>query len=66
MMDWRDEHWRDLAATDNFFRELRAEFWGCLNDGWYETSDAMVVQRLRGQRDVFEAIERVLGARRED
>lgn len=53
--------WRDLPATKEFFRALEADFGASLGVGWYETTDAAVVQRLRGQRDVFEAIRRILG-----
>lgn len=58
--------WRDLAATKEFLRELRSEFPGCLGDGWYQHTDPMILQRLRGQRDVFEAISRILGERSKD
>ncbi len=63
MMDWRNEHWHDLAATEEFFSELRSHF---DFDGWYKTSDILTIQRLKGQRDVFEAIQTILGKRRED
>ena len=56
--------WRDMAATQEFFKELNDQF--SFNDLWYETSDHMVVQRLRGQRDVFEAIAAILGERGEE
>jgi hypothetical protein len=55
-------NWQNLAATKEFFHALHAEFRSCLKDGWYETTDSMVIQRMRGQRDVFVAIERLLGS----
>lgn len=51
--------WRNLEATRWFFKTLREQF---DLDGWYTSSDPLYVQRLRGQRDVFEAIARLLNA----
>lgn len=41
--------------TREFFRALKAEF--DLENAWYTSSN---VERLRGQRDVFEAISRIV------
>lgn len=49
--------WRNIEATRWFFKILREQF---DFDGWYANTDPMYVQRLRGQRDVFEAIARLL------
>lgn len=49
------ENWLAHPITREFFRALKAEF--DLDNAWYTAAD---ISRLRGQRDVFEAIRRIM------
>lgn len=50
--------WLALATTREFFAALESEF--DFNNGWYHQTDEEIVWRLRGQRDVFNAIQRII------
>jgi hypothetical protein len=56
--------WRDIPATKEFFKALYGEF--NFDNYWYTTTDDKIIWRYRGQRDVFEAIKRILGERPEE
>jgi hypothetical protein len=52
------EEWRNLTATRQFIAELRARFH--LEDAWFVAERAEMWWRLKGQRDVLDAIEGIM------